>query len=140
MTGGKGVMIAVHYISAEIRVVRDITTVLIEDEAIVAYQPISFGGIEGKRSGGLKGLNDRLENVIVIRQGNNLLRFLMFPSVYPYFLCLSPYLTLIVLSLLSFILYLLYSTTRTLFHLCSFLCSLYGLPFVSLSCSIFTSP
>jgi hypothetical protein len=66
MTGGKGVMIAVYYVPAEIKVVRDITTVLIENEAIVVYQPISFGGVEGKRRGGLKSLNDILENVIVI--------------------------------------------------------------------------
>ena len=66
MTGGKGVMIAVHCISAEIKAVWNITTALIEDKAIIVYQPISFGGVEGERPGGLKGLNDRLENVIII--------------------------------------------------------------------------
>ena len=47
MTGGKGVMIAVHYIAAEIEVVGDITTAMIEDKAIIVYQPIGLGGVEG---------------------------------------------------------------------------------------------
>src|SRR5277367_482823 len=82
-----------------------------------------------------------------IYENVQVLCFPMFSCVYPYFLLSSPYLALIVLSLLSFILYLLYSTTRTLFPLCTSFCSLISfyiyltmrLPHASLLCTYINS-